>query len=89
MLQVNIVPFCQENGHKLLGDHCVYCNDPFVRCHGGCGKLQAHETRNVWRREDAYGIFTGYYCDDCYDSPRYPYRKDRYEHDDAPIDEDY
>ena len=34
-----------------------------------------------WARRDAYGIFTGIYCDDCYnsdDSDRYPYRKDEY-----------
>ena len=33
-----------------------------------------------WARKDAYGIFTGIYCDDCYDSDRYPYRKDSYQH---------
>ena len=35
--------------------------------------LKYHE----WAREDAYGIFTGHYCDDCYEN-NYPYRKDRY-----------
>jgi len=29
--------------------------------------------------EDAYGIYTGLYCDKCYDDPhKYTYRKDRY-----------
>ncbi len=37
----------------------------------GCNAPDAHE------RCDAYGIFTGYYCDDCYEN-NYPYRKDRY-----------
>jgi len=28
---------------------------------------------------DAHGISTGYWCYDCYESSKYPYRKDRYE----------
>ena len=32
-----------------------------------------------WSRADAYGIFTGLYCDKCYnDSFIYTYRKDDY-----------
>ena len=32
-----------------------------------------------WARSDAYGIFTGVYCDKCYDDPnKYRYRKDNY-----------
>ena len=34
-----------------------------------------------WARRDAYGIFTGIYCDDCYnsnDGDRYPYKKGSY-----------
>ena len=27
---------------------------------------------------DAHGISTGHWCNDCYESDRYPYRKDRY-----------
>ena len=27
---------------------------------------------------DAYGISTGYWCNSCYNSSDYPYRKDRY-----------
>ena len=41
------------------------------------GELVYH----YWARNDAYGIFTGIYCDDCYnsgDSSKYPYRKDDY-----------
>ena len=37
-----------------------------------------------WARRDAYGIFTGIYCDECYnsdDADKYPYRKDSYAHD--------
>ena len=29
-------------------------------------------------RHDWYGISTGYWCDECYESNRYPYKKSRY-----------
>ncbi len=38
-------------------------------------------TEHRWARCDAYGIYTGIYCDECYDSDdsdKYPYRKDDY-----------
>ena len=38
---------------------------------------------HYWARHDAYGIYTGIYCDKCYnsgDSSKYPYRKDSYQH---------
>ena len=36
-----------------------------------------------WARADAYGIYTGLYCDKCYDNPNiYTYRKDEY-HDEG------
>ena len=45
-----------------------------------------------WARNDAYGIYTGLYCDDCYESDKYPCRKDYY-YDPAyageRMDEDY
>ena len=34
-----------------------------------------------WSRADAYGIYTGLYCDKCY-IDNYPYRRDRY-HDES------
>ena len=34
-------------------------------------------THHMWARADAYGIYTGLYCDKCY-KDNYPYRKDRY-----------
>ena len=43
----------------------------------GCKK----ETDNKYELErcDAYGIYTGLYCDKCYDDPqKYTYKKDRY-----------
>ena len=35
--------------------------------------IQYHQ----WARQDAYGIYTGLYCGECYDNPEiYTYRKD-------------
>ena len=33
---------------------------------------------HAWQREDAYGIPTGLWCDQCYNGDAYPYRKDDY-----------
>ena len=36
---------------------------------------------HYWQRNDAYGFYTGLYCDECYesnDSSKYPYKRDRY-----------
>ena len=54
----------------------LYCN--------GCEK----ETEGIrpieyhfWARRDYFGIYTGIYCDECYnsgDSEKYPYLKERY-----------
>ena len=36
-------------------------------------------SEHMWARADAYGIYTGLYCDKCYDDPhKYTYRKDEY-----------
>jgi len=40
-------------------------------------KVSLHD----WARVDAYGIYTGLYCDKCY-KDNYPYRRDRY-HDES------
>jgi len=55
------------------------CSGCQTQCPEGfhSGKLLYHH----WAREDAYGLFTGLYCDECYnsdDSDKYPYRKDEY-----------
>tara|TARA_R100001530_G_scaffold113476_1_gene80463 strand:+ start:255 stop:515 length:261 start_codon:yes stop_codon:yes gene_type:complete len=34
-------------------------------------------SEHMWARTDAYGIYTGLYCDECYKN-NYPYRRDRY-----------
>ena len=51
----------------------------------GCKKPDENNKRvspleyHRWARADAYGIFTGLYCDECYDNPNiYTYRKDEY-----------
>ena len=34
---------------------------------------------HMWARNDVYGIYTGLYCEKCYDNPEiYTYRKDEY-----------
>ena len=38
-------------------------------------------SEHKWARNDAYGIYTGLYCDKCY-KHNYPYKRDRY-HDEA------
>ena len=49
----------------------------------GTGKFRPRipVSYHMWARNDAYGIYTGLYCDDCYKN-NYPYRTDRY-HDEA------
>ena len=40
-----------------------------------CRPLEYHE----WARNDAYGLYTGLYCEECYKDPtKYTYRTDRY-----------
>ena len=57
-------------------------NDYLYHCRG-CEKPDKDNQRvspisyHMWARADAYGIYTGLYCDKCYKS-NYPYRKDRY-----------
>ena len=59
-------------------------NDYLYHC-GGCKKPDEENQRvrpisyHMWARADAYGIYTGLYCDKCYDDPqKYTYRKDNY-----------
>jgi len=54
-------------------------------CRGCKAETEMHRpiTEHHWARFDTYVIYTGIYCDDCYnsgDSDRYPYRKDSYQH---------
>lgn len=53
----------------------VICKGCEKKCDEGFyhGELLYHE----WARKDAYGLYTGLYCDKCYEN-NYPYRKDYY-----------
>jgi hypothetical protein len=42
----------------------------------GCNKFEGSQMRY-----DAYGIETGYWTEGCYNSSKYPYRKDRYDYE--------
>ena len=66
-------------------------NMDMITCNGkDCEKTSKRIrplTYHPWSRTDAYGLYTGLYCDKCYDDPtQYRYRKDRYPHDE-PLDE--
>ena len=51
---------------KIVSDDDFPFNTPTVKYHD-------------WARSDAYGIYTGLYCDKCYDDSNiYTYRKDEY-----------
>ena len=61
----------------LDNDYLYHCN--------GCKKPDKDNQRvspisyHMWARADAYGIYTGLYCDKCYkDREKYTYRKDNY-----------
>jgi len=55
---------------------CPACGEhPSIRVFHCQGKNC--NSKDTQPREDAYGLFTGHYCDDCYEN-NYPYRKDAY-----------
>ena len=67
---------CEEcdgrGGVPLDDEYCWKC--------GGYGEYKLYcrpIAHHMWARNDAYGIYTGLYCDKCY-KDNYPYRKDRY-----------
>ena len=69
---------CTEKDEQGNYEDCWIC--------GGRGDYirRLHSIKeHMWARNDAYGIYTGLFCDKCYDDPtKYTYRKDRY-HDPA------
>jgi len=74
---------------EVSSQTCPHCGEhPTMRtfyCQGnGC------HSKDTQPRHDAYGLFTGHYCDDCYEN-NYPYRKDRYDYAAAGerMDDDY
>ena len=53
-------------------------NDDTICCRGeNCSNTTETEGAYVELRSDSYGIPTGYYCEDCYET-NYPYHKDNY-----------
>ena len=71
---------CEECGGTGLKDETGFQDDCHF-CDGECyytprcRPLEHHQ----WARSDAYGIYTGLYCEKCYDNPeKYQYRRDRY-----------
>ena len=67
---------CQGEGCGAYVDN----NGDCWKC-GGYGEYTPRTSveHHMWSRADAYGIYTGLYCDKCYDDPhKYTYRKDRY-----------
>ena len=63
--------------------HCRGCGKPDKENLGDTGEWTHYRvspiTNHMWARADAYGIYTGLYCDKCYDDPhKYTYRKDEY-----------
>ena len=70
---------CQGSGRADQGtglgddeDYCLWCNG-YGAYTLRCRPIKYH----MWARNDAYGIYTGLYCDKCY-KDNYPYKKDRY-----------
>jgi hypothetical protein len=68
---------------RLQGRHDMWFEDNLCeRCHENlprCRECGTKDTKEIVEsRCDAYGYGTGDWCDKCYDSDKYPYRKDRY-----------
>lgn len=51
--------------------HEIYCEGE------NCKKTTYNTDGDIQMRKDAYGIQTGWYCEDCFEN-NYPYRKDYY-----------
>jgi hypothetical protein len=49
-----------------------------IPCRGCEQSERDNEDKCVALRYDFHGIPTGYWCEECYDSDKYPYRKDNY-----------
>lgn len=65
--------FIDSFSREIGEDKNLFTVDEVIPCRGNeCDK---HDT---CERLDAYGISTGYWCDDCYEN-NYPYRKDWYD----------
>lgn len=66
---------CFQGSHDMWfeGNLCEDCHEwSSIPCKGCSTK------KDVSEQKDAYGYSTGYWCNSCYESDRYPYRRDRY-----------
>jgi len=71
---------CEGTGYANI-DYEEDINDEGCWKCNGYGKYMPRTSveYHMWARADAYGIYTGLYCDKCYDDPsKYTYRKDEY-----------
>ena len=69
---------CEGTGYANI-DYEEDVNDEACWKCNGYGKYTPRTSveHHMWSRADAYGIYTGLYCDKCY-KDNYPYRKDEY-----------
>ena len=76
---------CDECNGSGIDDTEEYSDGDFYYCWkcGGDGNLilKTKVEYHMWARTDAYGIYTGLYCDKCY-KDNYSYKKHRY-HDES------
>ena len=81
-LRSTAIEFIETHSEHLGVSEDDFDLQEIVPCRG-CNK-EADE------RHDAYGISTGYWCDDCYEN-NYPYRKDQYDYEayGERLDDDY
>lgn len=49
-----------------------------IMCRGCEQSHDMNQDKWVSLRHDAYGYSTGWWCDECYEGDKYPYRRDRY-----------
>ena len=70
-----------EEAHQGKGCRVFYGTDEnfcnMCNGHGAYTPRAIQIKYHMWARCDAYGIYTGLYCDECYKS-NYPFKKDRY-----------
>lgn len=67
----------QEDMRFMFPEHKMWSMTIVYQCRG-CGKHEDECQTPIHERRDYYGIFTGHYCEDCYED-NYPYRKDAYD----------
>ncbi len=64
---------CEDECYRVFNESYSYGH--YMRSYINCRGCRDAEGEQQY---DAHGISTGYWCNDCYESNSYPYRKDRY-----------